>query len=143
MSALIEIFPAVVAAFADYFGLGAMTPLLPFFVQAQDPAVADAYVGYILTAQYSGVVLGSAIVGTLSDRLGRRTVLLAALTGDVVFFTLTGFITDPNLMIVVRFFAGCFVSQARAIIRVSLVLDERERLVTYRSSSISIHSEQA
>ena len=98
--------PAIISAFVDYFGLGCITPLLPFFVAQYSGN--PIHVGYILSAQYGGVILGSTIVGFVSDRIGRRNALMVALTGDVIFFTLTGFVTSVRMMLFVRFFAGFF-----------------------------------
>jgi len=92
------------AAFADYFGLGCISPLIPFFVQ--EHGGSSTSIGHILTAQYSGVIIGSTLAGTFSDKIGRRKTLITALTGDVLFFSLTAFANSINSMIGVRFLAG-------------------------------------
>jgi MFS family permease len=105
------------AAFADYFGLGAISPILPFFVDQFTPGSQDA-TGHILSFQYGGVILGSLLAGAVSDRIGRRNTLLIMLAGDVVFFTLTGFADDLGgiyAMMAIRFFAGLFTPLAPCI----------------------------
>ncbi|GMI07498.1 hypothetical protein TrVE_jg8435 [Triparma verrucosa] len=101
------------AAWADYFGLGSISPLLPFFCLKYADSLES--VGFILSAQYGGVILGSTLGGLFSDRIGRRNTLLIALTGDVIFFTATGFVQTVNLMVVVRAFAGIFTPLTAAI----------------------------
>jgi len=98
--------PPITAAFADYFGLGCMSPLIPFWVESHNGN--PSAIGAILTAQYSGVIIGSTCAGLFSDRLGRKKTLTFALLGDVVFFTLTAFVGSINAMIAVRFLAGLF-----------------------------------
>jgi hypothetical protein len=44
----------VFAAFIDYFGLGAITPLLPFFTDEQTPGSQDA-TGYVLSCQVNAL----------------------------------------------------------------------------------------
>jgi len=62
-----EIVSPVSAAFADYFGLGSISPLLPFFVMEFNPGSQEP-LGWILSFQYFGVVLGSTLAGMFSDR---------------------------------------------------------------------------
>ena len=72
-------------------------------------------VGFILSAQYGGVILGSTLAGVFSDRIGRRNTLLISLTGDVIFFTLTGFVESLTAMVFVRTFAGICTPLAASI----------------------------
>ena len=73
----------------DLIGFGVIIPLLPFygeFFQA-DPAT----VGLIM-ATYSGAqFLASPFWGRLSDRIGRRPVLLISLAGAVAAYVWLGF----------------------------------------------------
>mmetsp|Transcript_18635 Transcript_18635/g.38097 ORF Transcript_18635/g.38097 Transcript_18635/m.38097 type:complete len:423 (+) Transcript_18635:202-1470(+) len=103
----------VAAAFADYFGLGSLSPLLPFFVL--DKVDNLDTVGFILSAQYGGVIIGSTLAGMFSDKIGRRNTLLISLTGDVIFFTLTGFVESITAMVIVRTLAGICTPLAASI----------------------------
>jgi len=51
----------------------------------------------------------------MSDKIGRRNTLLIALTGDVVFFTLSGFAPSITAMCVIRLAAGFFTPLAPSI----------------------------
>lgn len=69
----------------DIFGLGLVIPILPqlvlSMVNGQEP-VAARYVG-VLTAAYAAMLfVFSPILGSLSDKVGRRPVLLVALLGS-------------------------------------------------------------
>ena len=62
--------PAYSLVFIDFFGLGCIMPLLPFF--CKDFQDGGLWLGAIMTAQAFGVVLGTILVGTLSDMYGRK-----------------------------------------------------------------------
>jgi DHA1 family tetracycline resistance protein-like MFS transporter len=77
-----------ITVFVDLLGYGIMLPLLPFYVQRQ--AGGAAIVGsigslYALMQLFSGPALGA-----LSDRYGRRPVLLLCLLGTSAAFLLLG-----------------------------------------------------
>ena len=61
-------------------GMMCLSPVLPLIEQsyAADP-VAAALVKYILVSIGIGMVLGAPLAGILSDRLGRREVLMVSL----------------------------------------------------------------
>ena len=98
--------PGIMAGAADYFGLGLISPLLPYWLE--DKGEPETYVGYIQTAQYLGVIVGSIVLGRLCDLYGRKPTMLLALSGDVVFFMSTGFCPNANWLMVNRFVAGMF-----------------------------------
>ncbi|HEX6203360.1 MAG TPA: MFS transporter [Thermoanaerobaculia bacterium] len=68
-----------VTALLDLLGFGMILPILPFY--AQEYGATDFQVG-VLFASYSAAQLVFApLLGRLSDRLGRRPVLLASIAG--------------------------------------------------------------
>ncbi len=77
-----------ITVFVDLLGYGMIVPLLPFYVQEQSAgaAVAGALGSvYALMQLISGPVLGA-----LSDRYGRRPVLLICLLGTAFAYLLLG-----------------------------------------------------
>ncbi|MDZ5811524.1 MFS transporter [Halorubrum sp. AD140] len=70
--------------FIDLVGFGIVIPILPFYVRSF--GVSDAFIG-LLAASYSlAQFLSAPTLGRLSDRIGRRPVLLASLaTGGVAW----------------------------------------------------------
>nr|WP_050033332.1 MFS transporter [Halorubrum halophilum] len=72
--------------FIDLVGFGIVIPILPFYVRSF--GVSDAFIG-LLAASYSlAQFLAAPTLGRLSDRIGRRPVLLASLaTAGVAWMT--------------------------------------------------------
>jgi DHA1 family tetracycline resistance protein-like MFS transporter len=86
---LITIFTIV---FVDLLGFGLILPLLPFYA---DTYGATPFVVGLLAASYAAAQLvGAPVLGRLSDRYGRRPILLISIAGTVVGFLLLG-LADP------------------------------------------------
>ena len=100
----ISIWPAICAGGIDYFGLGIVTPLLPYWLFDHDADLT--WLGTITTAQYLGVIIGSYLFGKLSDTHGRKAAIEWALLGDVLFFLLTANAFSPVFLTIIRFFTG-------------------------------------
>lgn len=92
-SPLVFIFITVLV---DLLGYGMMIPLLPYYVQAQHVgAIAAGAVGslYALMQLISGP-----IIGELSDRYGRRPVLLVCLSGTALAYFFLGMANSLTLI---------------------------------------------
>ncbi len=78
----------LITIFVDILGYSMMIPLLPFFVQKQGggAAIAGTLASlYAFLQLFSGPVLGS-----LSDRLGRKPILLVCLFGTAIAYATFG-----------------------------------------------------
>ena len=90
--------------FGDLVGFGLVIPLLPFYAVrfAASPQEVTA-----LVAVYSLVQLASAALwGRLSDRVGRRPVLLASLAASALAYLWLGSATALWMLFAARAFAG-------------------------------------
>jgi MFS family permease len=96
----------IAAGSADYFGLGIICPLLPYWLEYQNEK--KFWVGAIQTVQYFGVLCGSLIFGRIADLRGRKFAIQIALSGDVILFFGTGLAPDAIHLCIVRFLVGCF-----------------------------------
>ena len=75
--------------FIDLIGFGIVIPILPFYVRSF--GVSDAFIG-LLAASYSlAQFLAAPTLGRLSDRIGRRPVLLASLATAGVAWVAFGY----------------------------------------------------
>lgn len=92
--------------FVDLLGFGIILPLLPFY--AEKFGATGVWVGALLTAYSAAQIVGAAFLGRLSDRIGRRPVLLISLLGSTLSLTLTGFAGSLVLLLAGRSLAGLF-----------------------------------
>ncbi len=93
----------------DVIGLGVILPVLPKLIQEiEGGTIADAsrYGGWLTFAYASMQFLFSPIIGGLSDRYGRRPVLLASLIGFGLDYLLMGFAPTISWLFVGRLIAG-------------------------------------
>ncbi len=99
----------VVTLFLDVMGLGLIVPVLPRLVEqfaGGDTSQGAFYVG-LLTATYAAMqFFFSPIMGSLSDRFGRRPVLLLSLFGQSIDYVLLAFAPSLAWFFVGRVIAG-------------------------------------
>ena len=97
----------------DMLGLTLVIPFLTYFVQ--DLAAADGitdigkrdfWVGVVIAVYSLAQFIFTPILGSLSDRLGRRPVLMFGLFSNTVFFVVFGLSGSLLMAIVARFLAG-------------------------------------
>jgi len=83
---LLSIFLVV---FVDLLGFSLILPLLPYYAEQYG---ATPFVTGLLVASYATAsLIGSPILGRISDRYGRRPILLASVFGTLLGFLLLGF----------------------------------------------------
>jgi DHA1 family tetracycline resistance protein-like MFS transporter len=72
--------------FIDMLGFGLILPLLPFY--AEKYGATPFVVGLLVAVYAAAQLIGAPILGRLSDRYGRRPILLLSLAGTFVGFIL-------------------------------------------------------
>ena len=90
--------------FVDLLGFGMVIPVLPLY--AKTLGAHEAWVG-LLSSGYSAMqFLFAPVWGRLSDRIGRRPVLLVSIGMTAVAFALYGLAASFAWLLVARLFAG-------------------------------------
>jgi len=95
-----------ITVFIDLIGFGIVIPVLPFYAEGTKFGATPSQVG-LLFASYSVMQLVFApVLGRLSDRYGRRPVLLASLLGTALGFLILGFATTVWMLFLGRIIDG-------------------------------------
>jgi DHA1 family tetracycline resistance protein-like MFS transporter len=107
--------------FVDMLGFSLILPLLPYY--AESFGASAALVGFLVASYAAAQLIGAPILGRLSDRYGRRPILLISVAGTFTGFLLLGF-SEP----IGRALAGLFAPSAAnafiiGVLFVSRILD--------------------
>ena len=112
-----RILPIIVIVFVDLLGLSIIIPLLPLF--AARFSATPLVIGILQAAYPLMQFVGAPILGRLSDRLGRKPVLVASQIGTLAGFILLGFANTLPLLFLSRIIdglSGANISTAQAAI---------------------------
>ena len=84
----------------DLLGFGIVVPLLPLY--ARRLGAGPASIGLLLAAFSAAQFVSAPLLGRLSDRVGRKPLLIASLAGTAVASLVTGFAGSLGLLLVFR-----------------------------------------
>jgi DHA1 family tetracycline resistance protein-like MFS transporter len=113
----------MLAVLIDMIAVGVIMPVLPTLVGSFSESKADNAFWYGVVACSFGFAnfLGAPVLGALSDRFGRRPVLLTSFTSMAVCLMLTGLARSITALVVLRFLCGF--SQSNVAIAQAAVAD--------------------
>jgi len=112
--------------FVDLLGYSLILPLLPFYADTFGATLA--LVGLLGTSNALAQLVAAPIIGRLSDRYGRRPLLIFSIAGTVLSFTLLGLSQSLAMLFLSRILDGLLggnIALARAYI--TDVTDEENR----------------
>jgi DHA1 family tetracycline resistance protein-like MFS transporter len=90
--------------FINILGFGVVVPLLPFYGQSfHAPPLAIALV---FSAYSAGSFFGEPFWGRLSDRIGRKPILMSSITGNCLCYLALAFAPNVYVAFAVRFLGG-------------------------------------
>lgn len=104
----------MITVLLDMIAIGLIIPVLPGLVGTftASPTEQTWWFGAVALAFGVANFFGSPVLGALSDRYGRRPVLLVGVSGLALSFFVTGLATALWMLIVVRLFSGAMQSNA-------------------------------
>ena len=96
--------------FMNLVGFGIIVPLMPFFAQSLSAAPFASTAPWMVTLMFATYSLGQFFAepfcGRLSDRIGRKPILLITTALSMVFYICLALTQNIWLAILVRFFSG-------------------------------------
>jgi MFS family permease len=139
------LFIIFITVFIDLLGFGIMIPLLPAF-SIEKLYLSESMIGFIAGVYSLAQFVFSGFWGSLSDRYGRRPVLIASLAGSMLAYILlslvfSGLILSTALLITARAFAGSFaanISAAQAAISDITKPEERSKGIALISAAFAL-----
>jgi DHA1 family tetracycline resistance protein-like MFS transporter len=114
--------------FVNLVGFGIIIPLLPFY--AETFGASPIVIGLLFASFSVSQLVASPLLGELSDRWGRRPVLIMSLIGTVVSFVLLALAQSLTMLFVARIIDGLSggnITTARAYIADITTEDDRAR----------------
>ncbi|MFO0759294.1 MAG: MFS transporter [Byssovorax sp.] len=90
------VFFVFVTVFLDLVGFGIVAPLMPFYVEGMGGSAQT--VGLLFGCFSAAQLIATPYLGKLSDRVGRRPVILVSLAGNAAAMVLFAFATKVNLL---------------------------------------------
>lgn len=121
-----RLFSIFLIVFIDLLGFSLILPLLPFF--AGQFGASPAGVGLLVAVYAAAQFISAPLLGRLSDRIGRRPVLLISIAGNITGFLMLGLAQSLAMLFAARLLAGFTagnISVAQAYI--SDITDEKGR----------------
>jgi len=95
-----------ITVFIDLIGFGIVIPVLPYYAEGTRFGATPREVG-LLFASYSVMqLIFSPVLGRLSDKYGRRPILLISLLGTCLGFLTLGFATTLTMLFIGRIIDG-------------------------------------
>ncbi len=96
--------PIFLTVFVDVLGLTLILPLLPFY--AKDYGASDFQVGLLTSVYALAMFVAGPILGRISDRVGRKPVLLVSQFGTLVGWLVLAFAPSLEMLFVGRIISG-------------------------------------
>ncbi|MCE9598845.1 MAG: MFS transporter, partial [Spirochaetia bacterium] len=92
----------------DAIGIGLLIPVMPDILRrfTNDPVIVSEYYGYFIGAYAIMQFFASPVLGSLSDRFGRKSILLISLLGAGLDYIFMAFAPTLTLLFIGRIISG-------------------------------------
>jgi DHA1 family tetracycline resistance protein-like MFS transporter len=107
-----------IVVFVDLLGFSLILPLLPYYAEAF--GATPATVGFLVASYAAAQLIGAPLLGRLSDRYGRRPVLMLSISGTFGGFLLLGFAPELGSLL-----AGRFIPASTGTLTLALLFGSR------------------
>lgn len=94
------------AVLLDGFDLVIMGTVLPSLLRYQPWGLNPGSATWLVTIGLIGMTIGALLIGYMTDLMGRRTLLIAAVTIFSLLTLACAFAPNPTVFAIIRFFAG-------------------------------------
>jgi len=94
----------LLVVFVDLIGFGMIIPILPLY--AKSFQAAEWQIGLLLGCYSFMQFLASPVLGYISDRIGRKPVLLVSLVGSAIGYAVMANAQSLTMLFIARFIAG-------------------------------------
>ncbi len=98
-------FPIFLIVFVDVIGLGITIPVLPIYAEGFFK-LSGVQIAGLMSLFFAAQFVGAPILGRLSDRIGRRPVLIASQLGTLTGAILTAVALSPIYLVAARLIDG-------------------------------------
>lgn len=125
--------------FVDVLGFSLVIPSLPFFVATLGGS--GAALGLLLTSYSIAQTVAAPLMGRLSDRVGRRPLILVALAGTTTSLVIAGVATSLVVLVAARIVAGLCggsIGVANAFLADVTTHDQRARAMSLAGASVGL-----
>ncbi len=117
-----------ITVFIDLLGFGIVIPVLPFY--AEKYGATGLTVGLLMSSYSLMQLIFSPVWGRLSDKIGRRPIILMSLLGSAISYFIFGMADSLAVLFISRLFAGIFganIATSQAYISDSTTLAKRAK----------------
>ena len=98
------LWPAYMCVFVDFMGLALTIPIQPFL--ADEFGATPAQISMLVGVFSAGQLVGNLIMGRLSDKIGRKPIIIASLVASTVSYVGCGMATGLNALFLARGLCG-------------------------------------
>ena len=99
-----RLFTAFTVVFLDLLGFGLIIPLIPFY--AETFGASETVIGLLVASYAAAQFIGAPVLGRISDRYGRRPVLLLSIFGTFLSLLLLGLANTLLVLFISRILDG-------------------------------------
>jgi len=128
----------IATSFVDMIGFAMILPLLPFYATRMN--ASPAVIGLIIASFSASQLLASPIWGRVSDRFGRRPVLIIGLAASALAYVVFGFAREVWLLFLSRVIQGAgggTTGVAQAYVADTVGAEDRARALGWLSAATS------